>query len=187
MTRREVIEFYVRYDCGKKGHDVPALESWPWDCADALDATMHEAHLKCGILPGYTVWDLVPLSLDDLRTCAVEKRIFPGNGHVLSLAERAGHIATWQSDRQAVWLEAITRGLPLDPSAAMIIRPAVTSEAPAKWYLEDGSGRAIALLRHAAQFDASETVAFAYVGRTPDHSSTFMRKRFGELLGSGAA
>jgi len=67
----------------------------------------------------------------------------------------------------------------------VILRPALSAEAPAAWYVEDGSGRAIALLKNRAAFDRSgEFFAIGYLGVEPDQGSSFMREPpFQELLG----
>ena len=186
IERREVIESYVRYDCGKKGQAAPQLQAWDWDHADAIDVELRQAELKCGILAGYIKWDFAALSVDDLRGCAVQRGILASQ--VLSVAERSGALGNWRPDRPNEWLERLRRGEPLEESAALVLRPAVSSERPARWYVEDGSGRALAILSSAPAFEGVDPVAFAYVGCIPDSESTFMKKRFGELLresGSG--
>lgn len=92
IGRREVIEFYVRYDSAKKGQPLPDFDAWDWSSADALDAQLKGAGCKYGILAGYLFWDFVALSVADLRCCAVESRIFPGPARVLSVAEQEGRL-----------------------------------------------------------------------------------------------
>ncbi len=186
VPRREVVESYVRYDCAKKERPLPDLSRWEWSSADALDAELKTARCKSGILAGYLTWDFAALSMDDLRCCAVESRIFPGPARVLSVAEREGHLRGWRPDRPTTWFDSICRGESLRHAEALILRPAVRSEHPATWYLEDGSGRGATLLANAAAFVAQAVVAFAYTSREPDAASTFMRTRFGELLGNRA-
>ena len=64
----------------------------------------------------------------------------------------------------------------------MILRPAVPIEFPARWYVEDGSGRAVAFVANQAVFGPSQILARGYLGREPDVSSSFMQEKFRELL-----
>ncbi|MGA2547431.1 MAG: hypothetical protein ABSF43_12830 [Rectinemataceae bacterium] len=50
------------------------------------------------------------------------------------------------------------------------------------WYLEDGSGRATALVAHAKKFKTSDSVAVGFLGSIPDLKSSFMQKKYCELL-----
>ena len=65
---------------------------------------------------------------------------------------------------------------------ALILRSAVASKRPAKWYLEDGSGRALALLRRILTHQEPWRTAWAYLGVIPDERAGFIRTR-PELLG----
>jgi hypothetical protein len=69
----------------------------------------------------------------------------------------------------------------------MILRPAVFSENPARWYLEDGSGRAAAIVANAGKYPTDQSVAFGYLGMRPDPRSRFMQTRFPSLLSGHAA
>lgn len=180
IERREVVEFYVRYDCTKKRRPTPTLESWSWSQADTLDRELKQVGLKFGVIPGYLLWDFVALSLDDLRGCAVQRGILPSQ--VLFVAEESGALARWRADRPSPWLEQARRGQAMEERAALILRPAVSSERPARWYAEDGSGRALGILSSGRAFGGVHPVAFAYVGRVLDRDSAFMREHFGELL-----
>jgi hypothetical protein len=64
----------------------------------------------------------------------------------------------------------------------MLLRPAVSQEFPARWYIEDGSGRAVAFVANQHIFDPSHPLAIGYLGRKPDPQSTFMQEKFRELL-----
>jgi hypothetical protein len=59
----------------------------------------------------------------------------------------------------------------------MIIRPSVKSEAPAKWYIEDGSGRALALLQRVLRNGEMYRTSWSYVGLEPDMRSSFIASR----------
>ncbi|HLW88420.1 MAG TPA: hypothetical protein VKR57_07980 [Terriglobales bacterium] len=49
------------------------------------------------------------------------------------------------------------------------------SERPAKWYLEDGSGRGLALLQRILRYSEFGRTAWAYIGHEPDERSTFIK------------
>jgi len=67
----------------------------------------------------------------------------------------------------------------------MLRRPAVSGESPACWYIEDGSGRAIAFVKNRHIFHASQTLAIGYLGWVPDTQSSFMQETFPELQRAG--
>jgi hypothetical protein len=64
----------------------------------------------------------------------------------------------------------------------MLLRPAVRAESPACWYIEDGSGRAVAFVANQHIFDPSQILAIAYLARNPDPHSSFMLTELPELL-----
>ena len=177
-----MVEHYVRYECGKKALPVPDFAARDWTSADTIDRVLLQARLKHGVVAGYLLWDLVDLSLDDIRQCAVERRIFPGRAQALAVLEALGVVATWEPDRHVAWHEAICAGRALGAEEALIVRPAVHTEQPAEWYLEDGSGRALALLANAHRYGAGSYVAIGLRGCVPDSGSSFMREHFAELL-----
>lgn len=184
IDRRTVIEAYVRYDYMKKklGISVPDFNSWNWAEADAIDNTMASADLKKGIPAGYLLWDQVEVTISDLRECAVDASFFPDKPRPLGLLESAGFLRCSKPDPIKTWYERILHGETFDETAPMLIRPAVRAESPAYWYVEDGSGRATALIANQHIFDQSKTVAIGYLGRKPDRSSSFMQEHFHELL-----
>lgn len=183
IERRKVIEFYVTYESAKKELAPPNFSAWDWANADALDRELERAKLKHGIVAGYLEWDLAELNLDDLRRCAIVNSILPNQPQALSLLEARAYVQSWKPDRQSLWYGQVCGGKTLDQSAALILRPAVSTEAPAEWYLEDGSGRALVLLANASVFDVAQVVGVAYRGCVPDPDSSFLKKRFPPLLG----
>lgn len=185
LERRAVIEAYAVYDCSKKHQSVPDFSKWDWSQADAIDRELERATLKKGVLAGYRLWEMVEVNASDIRACAVEGSIFPGQARALGRIEAAGALDGWRPRAENSWYEAIEKGEPLDEDAPLILRPALSAEAPAAWYVEDGSGRAIALLKNRAAFDRSdEFFAIGYLGVEPDQGSSFMRQPpFQELLG----
>jgi len=90
IERRTVIEAYTQYDCSKTGHPIPDFRTWDWSQADEIDRAMNCAHLKIGVPAGYHLWDQVELSISDLRECAVDVNIFPGQSRKLGYVESAG-------------------------------------------------------------------------------------------------
>ncbi len=183
IDRRRVVEAYATYDCTKKGKQVPNLASWDWSCADTIDKQLAHAGLKVGIVSGYLKWDEVELDAHDLCQCAVVATIFPSlQSRDLGTAERTGRLRNWQPNCQTQWYDPISRGSPLDESAPLILRPTVSAEAPAVWYIEDGSGRAVALLANRSKLGPLRPLAVGYLGVVSDSASTFMRTRFPDLL-----
>lgn len=185
---RAVVQAYAAYDCSKKLRPVPDFAAWDWSNADAIDQQMLSVELKIGILGGYHLWDMVEICLSDLGECAVLADIFPGPTRALRLLERAGRLASWMPPHRTGWYDDIVGGQALDQQSPLILRLALTSERPASWYIEDGSGRAIALLSNRTLFDSAQAVGIAYVGRVPDRDSGFMQRAPScELLGNQSA
>jgi hypothetical protein len=184
LDRRCVIEAYAAYDCSKKRQPTPQFANWDWHQADDIDQELHRAGLKNGVLAGYRWWDAVEVTVSDLRECAVCADMFPGRSRALGLIEESGALESWMPNPANLWYERIARGEPLDEAAPLVLRPALSAEAPARWYVEDGSGRVIALLKNQASIDRlSAFVAVGYLGVEPDQTSTFMqRPPFRELL-----
>ena len=181
IERRAVIEAYAKYDCSKTGRATPAFATWDWSQADAIDKEMSGAHLKTGVPAGYLLWDEIELTMSDLCECAVDIGIFSGQSRRLG-SVCADELATWTPDRPTTWCEVIAGGHTFDEAAPMLLRPAVSGESPAAWYIEDGSGRAIAFLKNQHIFRPSQPLAIAYLGRKPDPHSSFMQKELRELL-----
>lgn len=181
IERRAVIEAYAKYDCSKKGCATPAFATWDWSQADAIDKEMCRVHLKTGVPAGYLLWDEIELAVSDLCECAVDVKIFPGQSRRLG-SVGAGELASWGPERQATWCKLIAGGQTFDETAPMMLRPAVSWESPACWYIEDGSGRAIAFVKNQHIFRPSQTVAIGYLGCKPDPDSSFMQREFRELL-----
>ena len=189
-SRRDVIELYVRYDAEKKGSAMPDFTAWPWDSADGLDEQLGRHGFKPGVLSGFVLWHSMSLGRQELLECAVVNSIFPRKSQALSILCREPEFMGWVPDRDTAWFEAIESGAPYDERWPFILRPAVASEAPARWYIEDGSGRGVGLLRRLLRNENDHTKAPAFVGAVPDPTSTFMQRHFASLLdfiGSGMA
>lgn len=193
VNRQVVIESYASYDYQKKrnGESLPNFETWNWSRADAIDEELHRAGLKTGIPAGYLLWNIVEIAIPDFRECAVVGGIFACQVHrQLGLIEQNGGLVNWEEklfqhlgNRQAPsWYYHIKRGEVLADSAPFLLRPSVFCERPSRWYVEDGSGRAVTFVANANAFSPLEAVATGFVGTVPDPSSTFMRTHFSELL-----
>ena len=182
IDRRTVVEKYAVYDCQKKGRRTPAFAAWDWSQADAIDREMGCAQLKTGVPAGYLLWEEIEVTMEDLRECSVDVKLFPGKKRRVGLLERDGELVGWKPDRETAWYEDICRGRTFDETAPMLLRPAVSGEFPARWYVEDGSGRAIAFVANQHLFDPSQTLAIGYLGHKPDPRSRFMQDKFPELL-----
>ena len=164
IKRRAVIEAYAKYDCAKKGRLRPDFRTWNWLDADAIDGEMQRAGLKIGVPAGYLLWDKVEVTIPDLRECAVVDGIFPGKSRKLGLIELSNGLAGWKPNRAALWYDDIVQGRTFDESAPLMFRPAVKAEAPASWYVEDGSGRAIAFIANQIRFAPSRVLAIGFFG-----------------------
>jgi hypothetical protein len=151
----------------KKSRAIPTFAAWDWSQADVIDEEMCRAHLKKGVPAGYLLWDEIEVTLSDVLECAVDSQIFPGKPRMLALLKSAGELDRWEPDRATSWYESITNGQTLDEIAPMLLRPAVSGESPARWYIEDGSGRAIRFRRKPTGvrvFGPSQTLAIGYLG-----------------------
>jgi hypothetical protein len=178
VTREEVIRFYVRYDWPqKKLKDVepPGMERWPWDDPNGIDQKLRDNELKEGVLSAYRKWNLVEFSVADLLECAVVNQIFPRKPQALGQLVLLGKLAEWLPTGAPKWWRLIGNGSELDVESALIVRPALKSEAPAKWYLEDGSGRALALLQRILRYGEAGRTAWVYLGHEPDGRSAFIK------------
>lgn len=177
ISRRDVITFYVRYDLQKKEQPtIDNLEEWPWNNPDAIDELLHGNHLKPGVLSAYSVWQLVQLDYADILDCAIVNHIFPGQPQALRKID-PNLIKTSKPKGNPEWWEPLSSGADIAWEWALILRPAVTSERPAKWYVEDGSGRVLALFQRILKYNEFKRTAFAYIGIVPDESSTFIHGR----------
>jgi hypothetical protein len=182
IDRRAVVEAYATYDCSKRRRPLPNFATWDWSHADAIDEELNRAELKTGVPAGYKLWDKVEVTILDLRECAVCAAIFPGQSRKLGLIECAGKLVGWKPDRDTCWYPDIVKGKTFDDTAPMMFRPAVRGEQPARWYIEDGSGRATAFVANHTLFGPSQTLAIGYLGRQLDASSSYMQERFPELF-----
>jgi hypothetical protein len=174
ISRREVVEFYARYDRGKKGQTEHInFDSWPWNDPVGIDRHLRECKLKVGVLAAYRSWALCQLNLSDILKCAIVNHIFPGESQVLGEISPET-ISESKPQNNPGWWFPLSSGSDIDQGFALILRPALNSEYPAKWYVEDGSGRILALFQRIIRFGEATRTAWAYVGDVPDEQSRFM-------------
>jgi hypothetical protein len=178
VERRFVIEQYVRYDARKKGKTAPEdMDQWDWSSADDLDRHLKAADFKPRVLPGYISWEPIELNQAELAKCAIVNSIFPGLPQVLGKLRNTVDFQEWHPGRKE-WFEHLEKGGQYPSEWPLILRPAVKSESPAKWYVEDGSGRALCFYRRLVRSADDASRAFGYLGIRPDPASTFMQTHF---------
>lgn len=179
VAREDVLRFYVGYDRAKKGQlQLLSLDGWDWSSVEALDRELQVNGLKSGVPAAYRTWALVEMSITDLLTCAIVNHIFPGQPQALGPLVLRGHVGEWSPVGNPAWWQPISSGTSSIPQEwSLLVRPAVRSETPAKWYVEDGSGRVLALLQRALGKGELARTAYAYVGTEPDQRSSFIRGR----------
>jgi hypothetical protein len=181
VPRRNVIEAWIRYDANKKGKSVPDFSTWPWGRADELDQRLKTLGFKHGVIAGYLSWAFSVVTVRDLRRCAVVCGAIPDAPRCLGQLEGTGSLQSWQPHQATSWYERLSTGGLLTAEEPLLLRRSVPSESPADWYLEDGSGRGLAIIK-ASRHSADSVVAYAYVGVVPDRASTFMGQKFPGLL-----
>jgi len=176
VSRCEVIEAYAAYDRAKKHlPDISDFACWEWQDASEIDLRLANANLKHGVLSAYKLWWFVELSASDLLSCAIVNHIFADQSQVVSAIVLSGLLPGWSPpDPHPDWYATLEEGGELGPGAPLILRPALRAERPATWYIEDGSGRALCLVRRILRFAEFWRVAYAYVGIVPDHDSPFV-------------
>jgi hypothetical protein len=180
IAREEVIRFYVNYDLRKKSRPlVPDAEflAWPWDDPEGLDQKLGDRQLKKGVLAAYRSWKLVRFDVANLLECAIVNHIFPGEPQALSELLLRGKLAEWLPLGAPEWWGQLGSGSEFDQDSALVVRPALNTEAPAKWYLEDGSGRALALLQRILRYGEINRTVRAYLGYVCDERSPFIKSQ----------
>jgi hypothetical protein len=191
LTRKDLITTYVSYDARKKNNPIPKnIADWLWSDPNALDLELSRNNFKPGVITGYKTWQAVRLSRLDLLNCAVWNDMFrdfksPSEHLPRVLNELIQHpvFVRWKPNRPTEWFDWLEGGNPFPDDWPLILRPAKKSEAPAKYYVEDGSGRAVCFLRRLVNHPEENGVAMGYLGVEPDSESRFMSgPDFRELL-----
>jgi hypothetical protein len=183
VARKEVIDFYLESDNAKKDTTTPSdYDSLDWSNPNTLDKWLCKNGYKHGVLPGYKKWDLVKLSKQDLKDTAIVSGIFKDKPQRLGDLVGTPEFRDWKPDRPSsqAWFEPLSRG-EIPESCILVLRPALPfSLEKAKYYVEDGSGRAICYLR-AIEEKGTDSELCAYLGTEPDKCSAFMRAHPGLL------
>lgn len=171
--RREVVNHYLDRE-RRSGRRVPL--DWArlrYDDANAMDTWLKGNRLKHGVISGFRQWAYAALAWQNLLDFAVVDRLSRGlSVRSLGALLEIGFLNDWEPiTPNPLWHGPIRAGLPLTESDAIILRPALPAE-QARFYVEDGSGRATYLAAHPPTADI---VAFAYVGFDPDPVSRWLR------------
>jgi len=190
INRKEVIDFYIKYDYSKKSKKITPgelMEKLDYDNPDDIDDLFVKYGYKGGIIPGFKKWDLVKLNRDDSGECAIygglAENCFDTECQKLKKLKENPGFKSWEPPKDKEWYFRIKTGGNIEREEALILRPAVKNEDGAKWYLEDGSGRGLYLYKNALQNPANKVYAFAYLAKLlPDKKSKFMRNKFKELF-----
>lgn len=185
-SRQDLLEFYLSRE-REKGREDISLEGVDIDDPNVIDHHFASHGLKIGRIPGYRTWRYAKISKAELLQCAVYVGIF-GNQHpqVLSALLESGKLETWKPDRETTWFPTL-HNLPshfvYPEKWALILTHPTNGEAVqcAKWYVEDGSGRAICFLRSLHRNNRQDH-AYAYIGEKMDPQSNFMQKKFSDLV-----
>ena len=185
IERKFVINEYLRYDAFKKNKPLPNTENWWWHDPNALDIELCQHGYKHGILAGYLLWSKVSLTIEDFRKCAVVNSIAPEEKERRDLGYLE-HTIELRPKEYHTWIDKIINCETFCENEPFILRRAVQNEYDAKWYLEDGSGRAAAIIAKAKEYQnkygLEHPIAFGYLGTKPDLESYFMRSKFPSLL-----
>ena len=171
--RYEVVNHYLNRErrSGRHALDWSRLR---YDDPNIIDGWLKRNRLKHGVISGFRQWAYAALEWQNLLDCAVVDRISRGvTVRSLGALLQTGLLNDWEPiTPNPLWHTPIRAGLPLPESEAMIMRPALPAEL-ARFYVEDGSGRASYLTAHPPN---AEVVAYAYVGFDPDPTSRWLRQ-----------
>jgi len=169
-----VIGHYLERERQRKPRVPADMSILNYDDSNALDGWLKRLNLKQGVVSGFRQWAWAMVGWEDLLDCAVVDRLSRGQSmRSLGALKQSGFLNGWEPvTPNPVWHSVIQAGLPLPASQALIIRPALPSES-ARFYVEDGSGRAAYLAAHRPDADA---VAYAYIGFDPDPGSDWLAR-----------
>jgi hypothetical protein len=171
--RREVMKHYL--ECDRRRPQLPEFMSGSGiEDVNRVDRWLKRSRLKPGVISGFRQWAYAQLTFADLLQCSVVETVsrgVPGRrlGDLLDMGFLDGWEPIWPNPR---WHEIIRTNGALPAADALIIRPAVPSES-ARYYVEDGSGRAAYLAAHRP---TAEVVAYAYLGFDPDPNSEWLSR-----------
>lgn len=128
---------------------------------------------------------MLKLSFDDLGECAVVNHILNASisDRRLSSISEIEEFIKWRPNGNPVWYEIIKNYNydKWEEHNFFIIRQSVKLEKPAKYYIEDGSGRAMALYQKFKINNNCDLKIKCYLGKNAC-SSQFMKEKYPELL-----
>lgn len=179
-----MIEHYLA--CDRRRPKLPESLLGPaLDDVNQVDRWLKRNRLKPGVISGFRQWVYAQLTFADLLQCSVVETVSRGVqarrlGDLLDM----GFLDGWEPiSPNPRWHELIRSGGVLPAAHALILRPAVPSES-ARYYVEDGTGRAAYL---AARRPPAEVVAYAYIGFDPDPNSKWLARNLDQGYFSRAA
>ena len=123
IDRREVIEFYLRYECAGKPRSLPDLDAWAWTSADEL-VLSSRAREQVGIVAATFSGTLLRFRL--ATYAAAPSRADP-TGHTGALGRRARAAFLPGYPTADPRGDGLHRGERLCGEDVLIIRPAVRS------------------------------------------------------------
>ena len=177
-SRQELINFYLNREKEKASNLEFNLGNLDWDDPNTIDAFLRRYGLKAGVISGFKKWDYAKLYRKDILECAIVNQIFPGKSQKLSDLVNTQEFRDWKPDRDTSWYSELSSGnsTRYPEKWALILRLALPSENGARWYVEDGSGRAICFLKRLVRDSDDHGFAYAYIGKEPDSKSDWLRR-----------
>lgn len=178
VSRREVIEFYLRSEALKRNKPIPStFASLDLDDLNGTDHWLRENGFKSGVISGFTQWALVELSVEDIGNIAVVNHIFKG-GRVLKNLKGSRELDDWIPNRNPlpIWYGPLWANVWSDDHK-IILRPPTPGERSggASLYVEDGSGRSTCYYRTLQRTGAPSRMC-GFIGFDPYPSSEFFQK-----------
>lgn len=173
IARLKIIELYVEQETAK-GKRHPNIEMSESNSADELEHKLLVADYKSESFVGFKKWLKIKLSHDELLACAPVNHI-----HNYATSERRLdkllsllQANSWvPKDPSRPWIESIDSTGTISEGIALVLRPALPTEGDARFYIEDGSGRATLHARLGCRGDI-----YSYLGYQPDPASDFIKR-----------
>jgi hypothetical protein len=174
VPRRDVVLHYLELQRAKGDQPLGSLSAVDWEDTNAIEAWLGQNGFKSGILSGFRSWAFVRMSKAAVLETAVVAEAEGGRGGRLGQMLASGTLAEWTPDRPTTWWHLVADGTPPGKELALIVRPALPGE-KARWYVEDGTGRAMA----AATRLPKDAWVYAYIGFDPESSSRWLTANLG--------
>ncbi len=176
--RKALLEDYIKKDVEKKEKRMPPDLEFVLDKDDPniWDAYLKKYGFKYGCMPAFKKWAFTHLSLSDFLSSAIYAGVFKVGYQNINDLYKGGEICSWKPPHEnKKWLQLGRPGEVFTEDLAIIMRPAVPSEA-SKWYVEDGSGRVVCYIQKIFKYQEKESCAgFAYVGFDIDINSEWIK------------